>query len=205
MTDIRGASLTGELDERLLFFLENIDYLRTWAALDIEVSAMVVEQLESLGGDIQTGVVGIAPDVIVKDHLEGAPIALYRPAWTSPDGGDPDIAIRLGWDSAKVLPAGSWPRATRPYVGVKASRLTDRSRHIEKLVTPLAHQRLTKASGHAGKYLKGIEWVVYQYLVARDDWYRDISAWRSSVVKQVIDAWTDCAPLVDEAVSGVQG
>jgi hypothetical protein len=203
MTDIGSVpEATSALeDDRLQFFLENRDLIRTWAALEVEVSAAVDEELRRLGEDVQAAAASAGIELAVAERVAGrsfvAPM-LYGAGWRSPDGDGPNVAVGIGWDG-KVFPTGGWPGISLPYVGLLASHTTERGRQIETALRPIAVRELVETR----LYKKGSDWIAYRFIPAKDDWYLDIGAWRTWVVQELLRAWRDCAPTVDRAIASL--
>lgn len=203
MTDL--TALTGPAspleDERLRFFLDNRDLIRTWAALADEVSEAVDSELRRLDAEIeaQAGEEGI--DLVVAGRVAGdtweAPM-LHRPEWLTPGRDGPDVAVGIGWDSRRIQPVRGWPGHGLPYVGVVASRASERGGRIEAAMRGLPETSLLLSRA----YRRGSRWIVYRYIEAAPDWYADLPAWRAWVVDQLLETWRDCYLAIDQAVSG---
>lgn len=199
-SDDTGSEATSVLeDDRLQFFLQNRDLILVWAALASEVADAVDDELRRLGSLVQDAAVEAGIDLAVADRVAddgwAAPM-LHRPAWMTAGADGPDVAVGIGWDGRRVHPTGG-SGASLPYVGILASHATERGRAIEAATRPLADRLLIAPK----TYRRGSHWIVYRFIEAHDDWYTDVSGWRSSVVQELLRAWKDCAEVIDDGVA----
>jgi hypothetical protein len=204
MPEDREAEPTMPLDDpRLRFFLEHREQIREWAAMADEVAEAVADILRGLAPDVVARV-GDRHDVLVSERIAGENpygTVLHRQAWTAGTPPLPFVGVSLAWDGKRVDPVGGWPGAQLPYVGVSTSHFTSEGKQIEQTLRGWVKQRFQEPYG----YLKGSYWVAYRPIRAPADWWQDVPAWRERVIDQLMLAWDECSPVVDEALTETRG
>lgn len=173
-------------DEPIRFYLEHQDRIREWAALEADVREFADRFYRSLKTDLETAVrSGRAEDgdVEVLFHEEGhhAGITLRRQIWPRADE-KPDV--RLEWNGRRIRFAPD-----ELYVGVRAKGYKDvftREACPNYRGKPSSHWPLWETiEGPSGRFWES----------------HGLQEYRHRIVREVLSAWDDLAPLVDKAVA----
>ena len=172
-------------NERIKFYLEHETRIREWSDLEVEVGEFVDRFYRSLKGDLDEVLKskGYADDDI-KSFLVGGSwpgLGLRRRGWPT---GDEDPSVRLEWRKQSSFP----PHGVL-ICGVKANR--------QRYGGPFT------AAARPSYPCQSPEWAAYKKVEPPDDrfWEGDnLMDYRSHLVRTIFQAWTDLAPLVDEAV-----
>ena len=185
------ASLGDEVskieDERVKFYLEHEAFIREWASLGDEVSKLADRFYRSLKNDLDEalGSGGIADDG-VESFFDGTDswrgVGFRRQDW--PQGRD-EPHVRLEWSSksTRFSPDGHL------IIGVRTT--------VERYRRPFTKERCP------GYPRQGAHWPASARVEppAGRFWEGDnLKEYRDRLVKTILKAWEDLAPLVDEAV-----
>ena len=174
-------------DEPIKFYLEHEAQIREWAALEAEVAKFADRFYRSLKGDIDAALrAGRIADEGVESFFREAGdwpgMGFRRQDW--PQGSEvPDVRLEWNRKSARFPPGGHL------VCGVRTN--------AERYRQPFAKERCP-AFPH-----RNLWWPAYAKMdppVGRF-WEGDnLKAYRDRLVKTLLNAWRDLAPLVDEAV-----
>ena len=173
-------------DEQIKFYLEHEAQIREWAALEAEVSKFVDRFYRSLEGDLEQA---LRNDNITYNGVEvfladgdWPGLGLRRRDW--PDGDEqPDVRLEWSRKSARFS-ADRWLTC-----GVRTN-VDDYKKPFTKEARP-AFPRSSSL------------WPAFRNVDPPRDrfWEGDnLKEYRAYLVKTILDAWNDLAPLVDEAV-----
>lgn len=174
-------------DERIRFYLEHEARIREWAGLESEVREIANRFYRSIQGDldatVSSGQVDNGVESFFDEENQAWPgLGLRRRDW--PEGGaDPDVRLEWNRNSARFSPGGHL------VCGVRTNE--DRYR-----------QPFTKGR-RPGYPLQNSWWPAYVHVdppVGRF-WEGDnLKHYRNCLVQTILKAWSELAPLVDEAV-----
>ena len=173
-------------NEQIKFYFEHEERIREWANLETEVIKFVDRFYRSLKGDLDAALRdGRIADDDVESFLAGVNwpgVGLRQRGW--PEGDDnPDV--RLEWSRKSALfPPHGWL-----ICGVR-SNVKEYRPPFTKEARPLFPQQSQW-------------WPAYRHLEppVGSFWEGDnLKEYRDHLVETILQAWTDLAPLVDEAV-----
>ena len=179
-------------DERIKFYLKHELWIREWAGLEAEVRQFVDRFYRSLEDDLDVALrSGRCADNGVEVFLATEPwpdwpgLGLRRQDWPT---GDEDPDVRLEWrrSSARFSTGGHLVCGVRTTVKHYREPFTKEERPTFPLSKPW--------------------WPAYKNVDPPDDriWEGDnLKAYRAHLVETIFEAWRDLAPLVDEAVFGL--
>ena len=181
-------------DDRLQFFLRNREDIRTWAAIESDVTAATRELLARAQPLIEERIAAMDSEAVIGRH-DGGPwerIFARREDWPS------TVGMALEWHRS-VDPVG----ANRPKIGVfwwadPPTLEAPRSR----LVTLVDRARL-QALGYKIP-LSGV-WPVGALVTAGAHWWRDPEGWINGIVENLAAAWPLLAPRIDDALRDERG
>lgn len=211
MSDETLGSGSPLADDRIQFFLKNRALIAEWASIADELAAETERELLALRPAIAAEIgAQHGREAHVTERRAGGSrgVLLHLPAWGTAGSDAPDVALGIGWEGSLVHPDPAWPGASVPYVGVVASRTTERGRRIEEDLrraipdgVPQGKPFRARPAATAPEYVHGIDWVAYRRVPADPSWYRDLVAWRMSVIAAVRGCWEDWAPRIDAAIA----
>ncbi len=175
-------------NERIRFFLQHEERIREWADLETEVIELADRFYRSLKGDIDAAIRSgeIADDGVDSFLDETWPqwpgLGLRRQDW--PQGVE-DPAVRLQWQAKKT----SFPPHGPLICGVVTNVKEYRMPFTKEARPAYPHQNswwpaYKNVEPPAGKFWEG----------------DNLKEYRNRLVKSILKAWQDLAPLVDEAV-----
>ena len=178
-------------NEQIKFFLEHEERIRKWAGLESQVNEFVDRFYRSLKGDLDAAIAdGRIPDDGVESFLAGGRwpcLGLRRQKWPK---GDEGVDVRLEWDGKRAC----FPPHGHLICGVGTSVREYR-------------QPFTKEA-RPGFPLNNQWWPAYKGVDPPGDrfWEGDnLKEYRDHLVKTILEAWKELAPLVDEAVGRRSG
>ena len=189
-------------DERIKFYLEHEDRIKEWVAIKKEVAEFAHRFYLSLRDDIDKAICQecLSPNweaesCVRRDENSQWPfVGLRRTTWP----------YKAGEFSPKIVM--EWHRTLRfsprnPWCGA----------HIGHVEEPTQFNPCVDSDGRENippdvlkKYKKGADpsWFRWRYLQPPDPnfWKDDgLVEYRKQLLKQLLEAWTDLAPLMDEA------
>lgn len=184
-------------DERIKFYLKHEARIREWAGLEAEVRQFVDRFYRSLEGDLDVALrSGRCADNGVEVFLSTEPwpdwpgLGLRRQDWpkgdVDPGNVDPDVRLEWKRSSARFSTGGHLVCGVRTTVKQYREPFTKESRPA----FPLSNSWLP----------------AYKKVDPPDDrfWEGDnLKRYRTYLVETIFEAWRDLAPLVDEAVFGL--
>ena len=174
-------------DERIKFYLEHRARIREWASLEGEVRKLADRFYCSLKGDLDValGSGRIAGDYVESffhEHPDYRGLGLRRHDWPS---GSEDPDVRLEWHRNRV----AFSDGDHLICGVRTKLERYRQPFTEETCPNYPHQNIwwpafRRVGSPIGRFWEG----------------DNLQEHRDSLVKTIVEAWRDLAPLVDEAV-----
>jgi len=173
-------------NEQIKFFFEHEERIREWAGLETEVIKFVDRFYRSLKGDLDAALTdGRIADDDVESFLVGGRwpcLGLRRHKWPK---GDEGVDVRLEWDDKRAC----FPPHGHLVCGVCTN-------------VPEYREPFTREA-RPGFPLQSRWWPANKSVDPPDHrfWEGDnLKEYRNHLVKTILEAWKELAPLVDEAV-----
>lgn len=207
-SDQPPAGPSGPLDlPKIQFFLKNQHHIQTWAEIANIVWPAVQEVIQDLARSLESRQTVVEREVLVGRSISTEPPTgpvLHWASWDVSSLETPDVGIAIGWDKP-VDPAGDWPGAKAPYVGILTAHGTMAGQQIkEQLKGAIASGHLPLIGLDGRRYQKGYHWSVYRELPADRSWWTDVDRWREWLMAELLSEWDLHASAVDAAVSAVR-
>lgn len=173
-------------DERIQFYLQNRDDIRTWAAIESDVAAATRELLARSQPAIEERLIESDPGVIVGRHDSGQweRIVARHDHWPA------TIGLTLEWHR-NVDPTGTNTAKLGVFWWADPPQLLEPRKNLVELVDRSALQVLGFKVP-----LEGV-WPVGGRVPAQEGWWRDPDAWIGTIVDRLGATWPLVAPVID--------
>lgn len=182
-------------DDRLLFFIEHADRIRTWAALGREVAELTDRLLDEVhvGFESRSDLPDVAVARASSENKRFPHLALHREAWQD-DAGEPLVRVAVSWDRRNL---GLDP-AVAPYVGVTTNPMTAAGSELSRRLRVALTEHRAAMDARATDW-----WPTKRAVPARIvDGSIDLDRYEATLIEELRREWSATERLVGSVLSG---